>query len=145
MHSGLLNGAHYSPLEPQALFMRSIYLLVLGLLLGSLAEQQKQLRAEKVVIARVLGRARVESGLAGTMQEILGEFLTMYGASYALIASQEANSHHVFVGEVRSLNGTPTVLIGWSQPGRIATFIFLSRRWIPATCTTQPRHGMCWA
>ncbi len=115
IHSGLLNGNHYAMLEPQALFMRSIYLLVLGLLLGSLAEQQKQLRAEKAVIARVLGRARVESGLAGTMQEILGDLLTMYGASYALIASQEVNSHHVFVGEVRSLNHTPTVL-NWLEP-----------------------------
>ena len=115
LHSGVLSGANHLLLEPQALFMRSIYLLVLGLLLGSLAEQQKQLRSEKAVIARVLGRARVDAGLVGTMQEILGELLTMYGASYALIASQEANSHHVFVGEVRSLNGTPTVL-NWLEP-----------------------------
>ena len=49
--------------EPKRLFMRSVYLAVMGLLLGSLAEQQKQLRAEKAVIARVLGRARVENGL----------------------------------------------------------------------------------
>src|SRR5439155_750525 len=45
--------------EPQRLFMRSMYLLVMGLLLGYLAEQQKQLRAEKAVVARVLGKARV--------------------------------------------------------------------------------------
>src|SRR6266508_3389611 len=38
--------------EPQRLFMRSMYLLVMGLLLGYLAEQQKQLRAEKAVVAR---------------------------------------------------------------------------------------------
>src|SRR5437016_13101676 len=48
--------------EPQRLFMRSMYLLVMGLLLGYLAEQQKQLRAEKAVVARVLGKARVEAG-----------------------------------------------------------------------------------
>jgi len=115
LHAGFLNGISHPTLEPQALFLRSIYLLVLGLLLGSLAAQQKQLRSEKAVIARVLGRARVDAGLAGTMQEILGELLTMYGASYALLASQEANSHHVFVGEVRSLNGTPTIL-NWLEP-----------------------------
>src|SRR5438552_8399860 len=87
--------------EPKRLFMRSAYLLVMGLLLGYLAEQQKQLRAEKAVIARILGKARVESGLTGTLQEIVGELLTMYGARGALIASREANSHRVFVGEMR--------------------------------------------
>src|SRR5438445_12209529 len=86
--------------EPQGLFMRSMYLLVMGLLLGYLAEQQKQLRAEKAVIARILGKARVESGLTGTLQEIVGELLTMYGASYALVASQDTGSQHVYVGKV---------------------------------------------
>lgn len=92
--------------EPKSLFMRSIYLLVLGLLLGYLAEQQKQLRAEKVVIARVLGLARVETGLTGTLQEIVGELLVMYGSKHALIASQETNSQHVFVAEVRNVDGS---------------------------------------
>src|SRR5436305_6345310 len=87
--------------ESQRLFMRSMYLLVMGLLLGYLAEQQKQLRAEKAVVARVLGKARVEAGLSGTLQEIVGELISMYGARAALIASREANSHRVFVGEMR--------------------------------------------
>ena len=121
---GLLSPSAHLLLDPRALFLRSIYLLVLGLLLGSLAEQQKQLRSEKAVIARVLGGARVEAGLAGTLQEILGELLTMYGASYALLASQEINSHHVFVGEVRSLNGTPTVL-NWLEPSASDRDIYL--------------------
>ena len=115
LHYGFLNAATHASLEPQTLFMRSMYLLVLGLLLGSLAEQQKQLRSEKSVITRVLGRASVEAGLAGTLQGILGEFITMYGASYVVLASQESNSHHIFVSEVRSLNGTPTVL-NWLEP-----------------------------
>jgi signal transduction histidine kinase len=85
---------------PKHLFLRSAYLLVLGLLLGYLAEQQKQLRAEKAVIARILGRARVEAGLTGTLQDIVTEMLAMYGAKRALLASQESNSHRIFVGEV---------------------------------------------
>jgi signal transduction histidine kinase len=96
--------------EARDLFMRSIYLLVMGVLLGYLAEQQKQLRAEKAVIAQVLTGVRVEAGLTGTLQEILSSLLTIYGASAAWIASQEANSQHVFVGEVSVVNGTPTVL-----------------------------------
>jgi signal transduction histidine kinase len=95
--------------EPKHLFMRSAYLLVMGLLLGYLAEQQKQLRAEKAVIARILGKARVDAGLTGTLQEILSELLAMYGARHALIASQEADSHRMFVGEVRYLKESPSV------------------------------------
>src|SRR5262249_30790006 len=63
--NGIL-GRHHLPLmgaavdlEPQRLFMLSIYVVVMGILLGYLAEQQKQLRAERAVIARVLGRVRV--------------------------------------------------------------------------------------
>jgi signal transduction histidine kinase len=96
--------------EARDLFMRTIYLLVMGVLLGYLAEQQKQLRAEKAVIAQVLTGVRVEAGLTGTLQEILSGLLTIYGASAAWIASQESNSQHVFVGEVTSVNGMPTVL-----------------------------------
>ena len=95
--------------EPKHLFMRSIYLLVMGFLLGYLAEQQKQLRAEKAVVARIVSKARVEAGLAGTLQEIAGELLSTYGANLALIASQEVNSQHVFVGEARSFGQDPSV------------------------------------
>lgn len=87
--------------DPKRLFMRSIYLLVMGLLLGALAEQQKQLRAEKAVIARILGGIRVESGMSGTLQRILVELIQMYDASSALIASQESTSNRVYVSEVR--------------------------------------------
>jgi signal transduction histidine kinase len=109
----LLSRYHLPPLrldvsdfEPKRLFMRSIYLLVMGLLLGYLAEQQKQLRAEKAVIARILGKARVDAGLTGTLQEIVAELLRMYGAGKAVLASQEAYNQRVFVGEMLSQNDT---------------------------------------
>jgi signal transduction histidine kinase len=92
-----------SQFEPKHLFMLSAYLLVMGLLLGYLAEQQKRLRAERAIIARVLGRARVEAGLTGTLQDILSELLTMYSAERALMASQETNKYRVFVGDLQSV------------------------------------------
>jgi signal transduction histidine kinase len=87
-------------LEPRHLFMRSVYLLIMGLLLGYMAEQQKKLRAEKVAITRVVGGARVEAGLTGTIQKVLDEILSMYAAQRAVIASQETNSYRVFLGEL---------------------------------------------
>ena len=87
--------------EPKRLFIRSVYLLVLGLLLGFLAEQQKQLRAERALIARIVGKASVETGLTGTLGEIAAELLSIYGAKELLIASQEGHSHRIFVGELK--------------------------------------------
>ncbi len=86
--------------QPERLFMLSVYLLVMGLLLGYLAEQQKHLRAEKALINRILSRVRVEAGLNGTMQQIFHEIISMYNASGLLIASQESRSHRSFLGEV---------------------------------------------
>ena len=97
-------------LEPKRLFMSSVYLLVMGLLLGYLAEQQKRLRSEKAVIASILGGARVEAGLTGTLQEILSQLLTLYGADRVMAASQETRSYHVFLGEVRSTKNRPTLM-----------------------------------
>lgn len=106
-HLRLLN-LDIKDFEPKRLFMLSIYLLVMGFLLGYLAEQQKQLRAEKALIARVIGRARVEAGLTGTLQDIAGELMKMYGAAKAVIASQESGSRHIFVGEMSLRDEVPS-------------------------------------
>ncbi len=86
--------------EPQRLFMLSIYLLVMGLLLGYLAEQQKHLRAEKAVVSGTLSRIRVEAGLTGTIEQIFRDAMSMYGASRVVVASQESHSQRMFVGEL---------------------------------------------
>ncbi len=94
-------GVSVRELEPQQLFMFSFYLIVLGFLLGYMSENQKKVRAERAVITRVLSSARVEAGLTGTMQQILGEVMSIYGAARVLGASQEANSYRVFLAEVK--------------------------------------------
>ena len=97
-----LTGLHINvtDFQPQRLFMLSIYLIVMGILLGYLAEQQKHLRAEKAVVTGMLARVRVEAGLTGTMEQIFQELLSMYGASRGIVASQEMHSKRVFVGEL---------------------------------------------
>jgi signal transduction histidine kinase len=91
--------------EPKRLFMLSVYLLVMGLLLGYLAEQQKHLRAEKAVVTRMLSKVRVEAGLTGTLQQMGLEIVSMYGAARVLVASQEIHSHRNFLGELLNGNG----------------------------------------
>jgi len=95
--------------DPNRLFMLSIYLIVMGLLLGYLAEQQKHLRAEKAVVTGILSRVRVEAGLTGTMQQIFSETMAMYEASRLVVAAQETRSHRIFLGELnRSTSGAPS-------------------------------------
>ena len=103
----LLSGAraNMGEFQPQRLFILSIYLIIMGLLLGYLAEQQKHLRAEKAVVTGTLSRIRVEAGLTGTMNQIFGGLMNMYGASRVLIASQETRGKRVFVGELSQGSG----------------------------------------
>jgi signal transduction histidine kinase len=87
--------------EPKRLFILSIYLMVMGLLLGYLARQQKRLRGEKAAVARILTKVRVEAGLTGTLQQICREILGMCRAERLLVASQEIHSQRMFLGELR--------------------------------------------
>lgn len=114
-----------SEFEPQRLFMLSVYLLVMGLLLGYLAERQKHLRAEKAVITRTLAKVRVEAGLTGTLQQIFEEVLEMYGASRVLVASQESHSHRIFLGEL-CRNGRTPAEFQWldSDPRQAGTYLY---------------------
>ncbi len=95
-----LHGLGVEELDLQQLVMFSVFLMVLGFLLGYMSENQKKVRAERAVITRVLSSTRVEAGLTGTMQQILGEVMSIYGASRVLSASQEVHSYRVFLAEV---------------------------------------------
>jgi len=101
--------------QPKRLFMLSIYLIVMGLLLGYLAERQKHLRAEKAVVTGMLSRVRVEAGLTGTMTQIFHEFMSMYGATRVIVASQETHSKRVFVGELEQATAGARPELRWLE------------------------------
>jgi signal transduction histidine kinase len=123
--------------ELKGLFMRSIYLLVLGFLLGYLAEQQKQLRAEKAVIARTLGKARVEAGVVGTLHEISSELLSMYRARRLMIASQEMSSYRVYIGDLS--NSEQSSSFRWLDPSDSDREVYLSES--PTVACFAERNG----
>jgi signal transduction histidine kinase len=110
--------------EPKRLFMLSVYLLVMGLLLGYLAEQQKHLRAEKAVVTSMLAKVRVEAGLTGTLQQIGREIVGMYAAPRLLVASQEIHSRRTFLGELRNGDGAALDFV-WldSRPRDAKTYL----------------------
>jgi signal transduction histidine kinase len=118
-------GVSVRELDPQQVFMGSVYLIVLGFLLGYMSENQKKVRAERAVITRVLSSTRVEAGLTGTMQQILGEVLSIYGASRVLGASQEVHSYRVFLAELKQGAGA----LRWREamPETEKAYLFESR------------------
>ncbi|HKM46935.1 MAG TPA: histidine kinase [Terriglobales bacterium] len=118
-------GVSVRELDPQQLFMSSVYLIVLGLLLGYMSENQKKVRAERAVIMRVLSSTRVEAGLTGSMQQILGEVTSIYGACRVLSASQETNSYRVFLAEVsRGAEGSGALRWREASPESEKVYLF---------------------
>jgi signal transduction histidine kinase len=107
-------GVSLRELDFQQLFMSSVYLIVPGFLLGYMSENQNKIRAERAVITRVLSSTRVEAGLTGTMQQILGEVMNIYGSPRILSASQEAHSYRVFLAELKR-TGTVNEQLRWRE------------------------------
>jgi len=110
-------------IEPKELFMESVYLIVMGLLLGYLAERQKKLSAEKDIAAKMLRLVRIDIGLAGSLSHILTELVRLYGAKRVLIVTRESGSHRVHIGELESNSALPE--LRWSDAGPPASEAYL--------------------
>ena len=110
-------------IAPKRLFMESVYLIVMALLLGYLAERQKKLRAERDIAARMLGLVRMETGLGGTLSQILGELGRLYGARRVVVAARESGGHRVVVGRLELSRFMPE--LEWIDPGPLASERYL--------------------
>jgi len=126
--------------EPKRLFMLSVYLLVMGLLLGYLARQQKRMRGEKAAVTRILSKVRVEAGLTGTLQQICREILYICRAERLLVVSQDVHSQRTFLGELRDdrtssefawLDSTPRDAESYLEdfPGEVCYAASQGKRW----------------
>ena len=133
-------GVSLRELDPQQLFLSSVYLIVLGLLLGYMAENQKKARAERAVITRVLSSTRVEAGLTGNMQQILGEVTSIYGARRIISASQETHSYRVFLAEVsRGAEGVQT--LRWREAALESEKVYLFTSPVDAIYASRSADG----
>src|SRR5579859_6981367 len=112
--------------DPKRLFMSSVYLIVIGLLMGYLAEQQKKLRAEKVEAARMLSMIRMDTGLAFNLSLILGETMRLYGSKRALLASRESGSPKISLAMIELRRELPQLEWIDAGPSGAETFLFTS-------------------
>ena len=75
------------------------YVLIISVLLGYLAHVDKRLKAETLLIARAIGKARAEFGLTRTLEGVLGHLLSFYNAEAVLIAVADKLSGRAYLTE----------------------------------------------
>ena len=93
--AGFLRG----PVEFDLVITRCAYVLIGALLLGYMAQTEKDLRAETGAIARLVVKVRAEAGLAGTLEEVSRELLGLFGAQRLLLVMHGMRTQRLFVWE----------------------------------------------
>ena len=89
------------PFEMSQVLLRCAYLLLVGLLLGYLAEGEKALQSEAAATAQVVAKAQVGGGLKATMEGMFGELLAAFGATRAMFSTEEMETGRMYVWEAR--------------------------------------------
>lgn len=79
------------------LLLRVSFMLVVGVLLGYIAEQQKELRSEDTVIRRLLAGIHPEHGLRLAVQVLMTELLRIFRARKIVTVVQQLDTGRVFV------------------------------------------------
>lgn len=87
--------------ELNRFIIRSTYLLVIGFLLGYLAEDEKRGRAEVSASSRVVAKLGAERSLRANLESIFGELMEMFGAPQALFAAREKQTGRLFLWSAR--------------------------------------------
>ncbi|MBI1749025.1 MAG: hypothetical protein HYR59_00015 [Acidobacteria bacterium] len=103
--------------ELNRFIMRSAFLLLMGLLVGYLSEQEKMHQAEAALIARLLGRVQAERGLRAVIEVVLAEILRIFGSVKAFVVLQEKRGGRVFLWEARKLPESPHVSLQLTEMG----------------------------
>ncbi|WP_041855455.1 sensor histidine kinase [Candidatus Korobacter versatilis] len=84
-------------LEVNKFIIRCVYLLLAGLMIGYLAESEKELRAENGLITRMLSRIRVDFGLANSLTTVMTGFSDVFRGDRALMLARDVNSGRIFL------------------------------------------------
>jgi signal transduction histidine kinase len=79
------------------LIMRSTYVVIASVLVGYLAEKEKQRRREAVALGELIARTHADAGLGGTLQALLGSLAQLFHAPRALLAVEEKKSGRLFL------------------------------------------------
>ena len=127
--------------EMNRFVIRLSYMMILGVLLGYLAEEQKQLRAENAFVARVIGQARVDAGLRGTLQAVLGSTMRLFLAPRALAILRQNSSGRIFLWSSEAQPGADNSISG-SETAPDERSLYMPN--LPAHSLYSQRRGSAW-
>lgn len=82
------------------LLIRDFFLVAASLLLGHLVARERQLRAESVCVARMVGKASEETEMDRALQSLFSEIVPLYLPQRALVALRKENAEEVFSWEI---------------------------------------------
>ncbi len=121
LSSGMLEG----DFTVNRLIMRTTYLVIGGLLVGYLADQEKERRREAAAIAHLIGRARTEAGSGGTAQALIASIARLFKANRALLVLQSASGRVFLVSaELPRGAGNPALASTELDAGTTPIYLF---------------------
>jgi signal transduction histidine kinase len=103
------------PYETNRLTLRAAYLLLMGWLIGYLAEAEKQVRAETAFIARVNQRVQQAPGMERALHAIFSEILQLYQAEKIRVVGLQRNTHKLFLVESDRASGERQFQLRFSE------------------------------
>jgi signal transduction histidine kinase len=103
-----LQGLPASGIDPIRLAMQCIFLLTAGLLLGFLAEAEKELRAEVALTNRLLSLARAGNRFSSVLQSVLAELGQVFRGSAVHEVVAQSSTGRAFRWELASV-GQPSI------------------------------------
>lgn len=90
----------FTSVEPTRIIVRCGFLLMAGFLLGFLAENEKELRAEIALTNRLLSLARLGGRLATVLQEVMSEIGRIFGSRQVYEVVSQNSTGRVFRWDV---------------------------------------------
>lgn len=82
--------------DAHRLIMRAVYLLIAGGLLGYLAEEEKQRRAETAIITRIIANIRAEASIWTMFEAMAGEVLELFEGTGLLLLFEDLQNGRTF-------------------------------------------------
>jgi signal transduction histidine kinase len=122
----LLPSVLHGTFDVDRLIVRSSYVLIVGGLIGYLAQNEKQFRGEATAIADILSRVDVRAGLRPTMTAVLDTVLRLFGARRAVFVISENATRQHFRWEANRSDDASPLSIGFKPIARddFATYMF---------------------
>ena len=127
------------PIEFNRLITRAAYLFITGILLGYLAQEDKQRRAEIHFLARLTSRLQASTSLRGNLLVVLEELMGLFGSPRALLAVEETASGRLFLWEARSEAAQVILTQREIDSGRRDAYVFAPAR--EAWCAQRGGKG----